>query len=298
MLASNNALNDYTTNFLFPAYQRSNISISKSGYKGNDGNYYPGIGLAQWTGPRGYNLFKYAVDNNKDWRDLDTQLAFFNSEIASRGLKDTLNSATSASDAARKMLDGYEMYSGYSSKAPSAFEKRAGYANGIYENYAGSGSSDEDKSTTSTGKGPGLEEFDEALNYGKGPSANLEAMNNQISAINAQIKKAKQQTDDESTASKLTKSVTDAIEKTVSTGDTNSDVINVLSTSLSKMIELLAAIKDNTDPKNNQGGPTSGQQRELPTVRADNFGADGTNTGVGTNTEDIGATIMNTLTAR
>ena len=298
VLASNNALNDYTTNFLFPAYQRSNISISKSGYKGNDGNYYPGIGLAQWTGPRGYNLFKYAVDNNKDWRDLDTQLAFFNSEIASRGLKDTLNSATSASDAARKMLDGYEMYSGYSSKAPSAFEKRAGYANGIYENYAGSGSSDEDKSTTSTGKGPGLEEFDEALNYGKGPSTNLEAMNNQISAINAQIKKAKQQTDDESTASKLTKSVTDAIEKTVSTGDTNSDVINVLSTSLSKMIELLAAIKDNTDPKNNQGGPTSGQQRELPTVRADNFGADGTNTGVGTNTEDIGATIMNTLTAR
>lgn len=298
VLASNNALNDYTTNFLFPAYQRSNISISKSGYKGNDGNYYPGIGLAQWTGPRGYNLFKYAVDNNKDWRDLDTQLAFFNSEIASRGLKDTLNSATSASDAARKMLDGYEMYSGYSSKAPSAFEKRAGYANGIYENYAGSGSSDEDKSTTSTGKGPGLEEFDEALNYGKGPSANLEAMNNQISAINAQIKKAKQQTDDESTASKLTKSVTDAIEKTVSTGDTDSDVINVLSTSLSKMIELLAAIKDNTDPKNNQGGPTSGQQRELPTVRADNFGADGTNTGVGTNTEDIGATIMNTLTAR
>lgn len=298
VLASNNALNDYTTNFLFPAYQRSNISISKSGYKGNDGNYYPGIGLAQWTGPRGYNLFKYAVDNNKDWRDLDTQLAFFNSEIASRGLKDTLNSATSASDAARKMLDGYEMYSGYSSKAPSAFEKRAGYANGIYENYAGSGSSGEDKSTTSTGKGPGLEEFDEALNYGKGPSANLEAMNNQISAINAQIKKAKQQTDDESTASKLTKSVTDAIEKTVSTGDTDSDVVNVLSTSLSKMIELLAAIKDNTDPKNNQSGPTSGQQRELPTVRADNFGADGTNTGVGTNTEDIGATIMNTLTAR
>lgn len=298
VLASNNALNDYTTNFLFPAYQRSNISISKSGYKGNDGNYYPGIGLAQWTGPRGYNLFKYAVDNNKDWRDLDTQLAFFNSEIASRGLKDTLNSATSASDAARKMLDGYEMYSGYSSKAPSAYEKRAGYANGIYENYAGSGSSGEDKSTTSTGKGPGLEEFDEALNYGKGPSANLEAMNNQISAINAQIKKAKQQTDEESTATKLTKSVTDAIEKTVSTGDTNSDVINVLSTSLSKMIELLAAIKDNTDPKNNQGGPTSGQQRELPTVRADNFGADGTNTGVGTNTEDIGATIMNTLTAR
>lgn len=298
VLASNSALNEYTTNFLFPAYQRSNISISKSGYKGNDGNYYPGIGLAQWTGPRGYNLFKYAVDNNKDWRDLDTQLAFFNSEIASRGLKDTLNSATSASDAARKMLDGYEMYSGYSSKAPSAYEKRAGYANGIYENYAGSGSSDKDKSTTSTGKGPGLEEFDEALNYGKGPSANLEAMNNQISAINAQIKKAKQQTDEESTASKLTKSVTDAIEKTVSTGDTDSDVINVLSTSLSKMIELLAAIKDNTDPKNNQGGPTSGQQRELPTVRADNFGADGTNTGVGTNTEDIGATIMNTLTAR
>lgn len=135
VLASNQSLNDYTKNILFPAYQRSGISISERGYKGTDGNYYPGIGLAQWTGPRGYNLFKFAKDNGADWRNLSTQLSFFNSEIQSRGIFNTLNSATSASDGAHLVLDNYEMYKGYGAKAPSALSKRQSAANTIYNTY-------------------------------------------------------------------------------------------------------------------------------------------------------------------
>lgn len=135
-LASNQSLNAWTQK-LFNAYANSNppVKINKDGYKGTDGNYYPGIGLAQWTGPRGYKLFKFAKDNNIDWRDPGAQLMYFDKEIAERGIKDTLNGATSASDGARLALDHYEMYPGYAAKAPSALSKRQGYANDIYNQY-------------------------------------------------------------------------------------------------------------------------------------------------------------------
>lgn len=138
VLASNKALDDYTTNVLFPAYARSNISINKNAYKGADGHYYPGIGLAQWTGSRGQQLFDYANQNNIDWRNLSTQLAFFNQEMANRGLKSKINAAGSAADAAHVVLDGYEMYEGYGAKAPSALKKRQDAANSIFAQYSGS----------------------------------------------------------------------------------------------------------------------------------------------------------------
>jgi len=137
VLASNQALDDYTTGKLFPAYARSNISINKSAYKGSDGHYYPGIGLAQWTGPRGYNLFKFAQDNGLDWRNLETQLAFFDKEIAQRGSKNLFNTATSAANGAHIVLDNYEMYKGYGASAPTALQKRQSAANQIYNKFAG-----------------------------------------------------------------------------------------------------------------------------------------------------------------
>jgi len=130
-------LDDYTPGKLFPAYARSNISINKSAYKGSDGHYYPGIGLAQWTGPRGYNLFKFAQDNGLDWRNLETQLAFFDKEIAQRGSKNLFNTATSAANGAHIVLDNYEMYKGYGASAPTALQKRQSAANQIYNKFAG-----------------------------------------------------------------------------------------------------------------------------------------------------------------
>lgn len=138
VLESNQSLNDYTQNFLFPAYERSNISINKNGYKGTDGNYYPGIGLAQWTGPRGYSLFSYAKQNNADWRDTATQLGYFMTEAQSRNLLNIMNAATSPEDGARLALDHYEMYEGYSNKAPSALAKRVEAAKQVASKFGSS----------------------------------------------------------------------------------------------------------------------------------------------------------------
>lgn len=154
-LASNKALDDYTTNVLFPAYARSNISINKNAYKGSDGHYYPGIGLAQWTGSRGQQLFDYANQNNIDWRNLSTQLSFFNQEMANRGLKSKINAAESAADAAHVVLDGYEMYEGYGAKAPSALKKRQDAANSIFAQYSGS-----------VGNGSGISKFNKGKKKG------------------------------------------------------------------------------------------------------------------------------------
>lgn len=134
-MASNEALNDYTQNVLFPAYARSNIKINKSAYLGQDGNYYPGIGLAQWTGPRGYRLLQLAKQQNGDWRELQTQLDYANTEFEERGLKPLVNAAETPEDAALIALDRYEMYNGFARKNPKEAAKRTSNARAIYNSH-------------------------------------------------------------------------------------------------------------------------------------------------------------------
>lgn len=134
ILASNASLDDYTTNVLFPAYARSNISINKDAYK-YKGHYYPGVGLAQWTGVRGYNLLTHAKSKGGDWRSLQYQLSFADQEINDRNIKTAINSAGSPSAAAKVVLDKYEMYSGYSNSHKSQYQNRANAANKWYETY-------------------------------------------------------------------------------------------------------------------------------------------------------------------
>lgn len=150
VLASNSSMNDFTKNVLFPAYARSGISINKDAYKGTDGNYYPGVGLAQWTGPRGYNLFQYAKKAGQKWGDLAPQLGLFNQEMKERGLKDKINGASNAADAASIFLDGYEMYPGFGASNPSMLNERKSYANQIYEQFGGN------KKATDKAEGYGL----------------------------------------------------------------------------------------------------------------------------------------------
>lgn len=143
VLASRKSISDYTSGKLFNAYANSNISINKNAYKGTDGYYYPGIGLAQWTGPRAEKLINYGEQSGKNFRNLDTQLDFFWSEFQNRaGLKDKLNSATSPQDATTKFLDGFEMYDGWhnTSTGKKQNKERQGYAQSIYNTYAGTGS--------------------------------------------------------------------------------------------------------------------------------------------------------------
>ena len=135
--ASKEALSSYAQNVLFPAYARSGISINKSAYKGSDGYYYPGFGLAQWTGPRVSSLVNYASANGGQWYELATQLGFFWKEFSDRNLKGTMNAATSAADATAKFFDGFEMFAGASSRLSGEYNKRVGYANSYYNQFAG-----------------------------------------------------------------------------------------------------------------------------------------------------------------
>lgn len=133
VMASSESLDDYTQNILFPAYKSK---INKDAYLGNDGHYYPGIGLAQWTGPRAYNLKKFGEQNGGDWRNLETQLDFFsnaNGEFNSSsrsGLKKKLNDAKTTDLSTSLFAKHFEGYKGdYSTRKQSARQ--------IYEAYAG-----------------------------------------------------------------------------------------------------------------------------------------------------------------
>ena len=108
ILASPSSLDNYTTGILFPAYKNSGKRIDKGTYYWN-GHYYPGLGLAQWTGSRAYNLRKYAAENNSDWRNLKTQLEFANKELTEKYyLKNKLNKAPSPEEAAKIVASKYE----------------------------------------------------------------------------------------------------------------------------------------------------------------------------------------------
>lgn len=115
ILESNTTLDDYVTNVLFPAYDNTPSlkgKIKKSAYLYNS-HYYPGLGIAQWTGQRAYNLGQYAKSKNSDWRSLNTQLDFTNEEIDKRGLQVELNNAKSPEDAAYIFAKKFEV-GGYS----------------------------------------------------------------------------------------------------------------------------------------------------------------------------------------
>ena len=138
-------LNNYTQNVLFPAY--SGKSINKEAYKGSDGNYYPGFGLAQWTGPRGQSLHEYSNTSGSDWYTLDNQLAYFSSEMAGdySGTNSKLLSATDVDTATNDAMTGYE---GNTSSSYLATRKK--WANEIYNAFKDSNYTYDGKSSGST----------------------------------------------------------------------------------------------------------------------------------------------------
>jgi len=145
-------LNDFTTNVLFPAYSSSGLNIDKSAYKGTDGNYYPGFGLAQWTGPRGQSLHEYSNTSGSDWFTLDNQLSYFSSEMAGlySGTDSKLKNATDVDQATKDAMNGYE-----GNNISSFLEKRKPWANQIYNafkdsNYTYDGSASSSSSSSST----------------------------------------------------------------------------------------------------------------------------------------------------
>ena len=108
---SNTALNEYTTGQLFPYYAKQGVSIDKGAYRASDGNYYPGFGLAQWTGPRGKQISDYGKSKSSNWEDLAVQLAFIREELGSSqfsGLMGAIKNPASPANAADAWMTQYE----------------------------------------------------------------------------------------------------------------------------------------------------------------------------------------------
>lgn len=69
-------LNAYAQNYLFPKYNSEGVGHVAANYKAGDGKYYPGFGLAQWTGPAAKTFLDTAKSAGHDWHDFDFQLAY------------------------------------------------------------------------------------------------------------------------------------------------------------------------------------------------------------------------------
>ena len=118
--------------YLWPIGYKNASWLNRNAYYGDDGHTYPGFGLAQWTGPRGYRLFQFAKANNLNWTDLATQLDYFangEGEFKSRGLVDKMNAASSTDDAAYIFARDFE------GNTTLAQKERKDSAKGYYDLY-------------------------------------------------------------------------------------------------------------------------------------------------------------------
>lgn len=73
--------NDPTVETLFGSWDSFNglykaVGLNETAYRGSDGRHYCGLGLGQWTGPRGEGLAKYGKENGKGWYSLQTQMEY------------------------------------------------------------------------------------------------------------------------------------------------------------------------------------------------------------------------------
>ena len=318
VMSSNANLNDYVVNYLFPAYDRSGISISKSGYKMADGNYYPGLGLAQWTKGRAYNLMNFAKERGEDWRNLNTQLEFFKHETETSypKLKGMLNAAQTPEEGARAGLDGFEMYSGWSStkKGQEQWKERAMNAAQIYNAYKGTDIRTDDEKQIEAGRArrnwtadpdgnivvpdssSTTDDGETGTGWGRGPGANLSAnvsiMQSRIAALNKNMESLREETASESTVAEVTRKITEAMDSATGGGgdEQQTKVLSGIYALMGKMVELLSDIKENTKQKD-PGTPdeTDNSYRKLPTAKPRYPNGDDT-------VDDVGAVTIDRLT--
>lgn len=97
-----NNMNAWTES-LFSQYAAQGLGINHGAYKGSDGNYYPGLGLGQWTGGNGEKLIAASKSVNKNWYDLDFQLAYALATPSPTGIQDYWNKYKKQSGSASEM---------------------------------------------------------------------------------------------------------------------------------------------------------------------------------------------------
>lgn len=98
--------NDPTVETLFGSWSSFlglySIPLNEEAYKGSDGRHYCGLGLGQWTGPRGEGLAKYGKENGKGWYSLQTQMEYAFKEGATT---ETLKKCLVNSESVREGVD-------------------------------------------------------------------------------------------------------------------------------------------------------------------------------------------------
>lgn len=98
--------NDPTVETLFGSWSSFlslySIPLNEDAYKGSDGRHYCGLGLGQWTGPRGEGLAKYGKENGKGWYSLQTQMEYAFKEGATT---ETLKKCLVNSESTREGVD-------------------------------------------------------------------------------------------------------------------------------------------------------------------------------------------------
>lgn len=281
VLKNNQNMNKFTTDILFPAYDRDNVSYNPNGYKIN-GNYYPGVGIAQWTGVRGERLFKYSQENGTKWGSLDTQLPFAIGEMTDSGLLNTLKGTNNIADATRLVLDRYEMNSeGFSDRNPNYYNPRLSAAQAIYNQYNGKtfGDAAEDNKKSqdeTTGAGPGFgtglwdtsnlrnmfgnksKKLMHQPSYGTGSNrdANLSALNDRIRKYNNLLANTQQDASNNE-VTKVVSKLSDAMTGNSVSSDETKAILSAIAASITTMVQLLTDIKSNTTPV--ESGPTDGQ---------------------------------------
>lgn len=322
-----NDIGSYTVNTVFPFWARQGVNLNKPAYLADDGRYYAGIGLGQFTGPRSKLLLDYAKSTNKPWYNTDTQIGFMvNGESPSRLewiQKYIANSESNVNDATSKFLSEWE---GGGTKQLS---ERQRYANEWYQKIQdgtlGSytiNSGDTDTATTSSilsdmgidseesGKGRGLKKgfiSDFRKAYGKGASTNVTSLNSVMKNLSAGLESSfKTLLNERAFNQDAISQLSAALKNTIGTvaGDVKSEttdntkamvtMMTTVTESLATMITLLSDIKTNTTPKTAATSTSSSTVSKTPTVRADDFSSSLS----GGNPTDVGAKIVDRLTSK
>ena len=297
---------NWVKNWLWPVGYKNASWLNRDAYYGDDGHTYPGFGLAQWTGPRGYKLFKFAKDNGLNWTDLSTQLDFFanaNGEFKDRGLVSKMNAAGSVNDATYTFAKDYE------GNTTLAQAERKQSANQFYEMYKDldvdtpeiqTGEGLKGNGRASAGRGP------RATHYGAGPirrmgrgavanlGYNAKDVTNQIAAMNSLMREQRETAQSQNNVETLARTITDAMHEGQSSGAGSEAVLQTISTTLSTMLELMVKITDKMDAitKATPQTPTSETNKAYayqPTRQATYANGE-------TEADDIGADLIRRLT--
>ncbi len=128
--ASTEGMDDYVVNKLFPRYDRDGVSYYRAGYQHGE-HYYPGVGLAQWTGGRTMDLANTADSLGKQWNDLGLQMAFWKKDVTGpySDVFASANAATTTDESTRIVLNKYE------GNPNNKLSERQQYAQSFYDRF-------------------------------------------------------------------------------------------------------------------------------------------------------------------